>query len=101
MIAATLLATTANLTNAPESLHLELKLYVDFCFAGARADFMTTAAHSSEVGVDADLPAPTVAKTMAVIEAVGSKVEKSIRYRCVEPIAVAWEYSATRSRIVA
>jgi IclR family acetate operon transcriptional repressor len=33
----------------------------------------STAVHSSEVDVDADLPAPTVAKTMAVIEAVGSK----------------------------
>ena len=33
----------------------------------------TTAVHSSVVEVDADLPAPTVAKTMAVIEAVGSK----------------------------
>jgi len=33
----------------------------------------TTAVPSADTDVDADLPAPTVAKTMAVIEAVGSK----------------------------
>lgn len=33
----------------------------------------TTAVHLVQTKVDADLPAPTVAKTMAVIEAVGSK----------------------------
>ena len=33
----------------------------------------TTAVHSTEAEIDADVPAPTVAKTMAVIEAVGRK----------------------------
>lgn len=49
-------------------MHLEIQSH------GGRPYLMTSAAvHSSEVEVDADLPAPTVAKTMAVIEAVGSK----------------------------